>query len=179
MTCTFKQFLNEHYKLIKIKNLTSLKTSGGIGGVNWSDYDGDNDGDVGSEDEEEHKKTVDLNKHKDYNNSLDHNNQDAEHHPDKETDEKEEHKDPDKQGLIRKIKGAHLISKRVNEDGTYDELWMYRISRGNKNEYDIRSEILSNTDIEQKSGVSESGTQKYVLWTNNGTQFIQITGLPN
>ena len=30
--------------------------------------------------------------------------------------------DPDRQGLIRTVKGAHLVYKRKQEDGTYDEL---------------------------------------------------------
>lgn len=113
--------------------------------------------------------------------NTEHDDEDHKHkdHKHKDHDDKDENKNSDKQGLIRKIKGAHLVYKRINEDGTYDELWMYNISRGSRNEYEIRSEILANTDIEQKSGVSASGTQKYILWTNNNVQMMQVTGLPN
>ena len=38
----------------------------------------------------------------------------------------EEQKDMNRQGLIRKVKNAHLIYKRENETDTYDELWVYR-----------------------------------------------------
>jgi hypothetical protein len=249
MSCTFKQYLAENYKLKKIKSLKSLVSKAGTHGVNQHDtstgdigesykliklqdmhttepkyeeghklfkksrgrnifYDnpqngpyptGAKDWDDGT-DYEEDEENVDYDKRSDYNDSSAHKNRHPladylnddsddkgkshnkdhdkkDHKPDKDKDTK--NKDPDKQGLIRKIDGAHLIYKRVNEDGTYNELWMYNVSRGNKNEYDIRSEILASTDIEQKSGVSASGNQKYILWTNNNVQMMQVTGLPN
>ena len=174
MSCTFKQYLADSYKLKKVKDLKSLKSKKTVHGMDWG-----NDGAVGfgeswyQEDEEEQKKEPDLKKDVDSEDETDYNELST------HKDEPEKEQDPDKQGLIKKIDGAHLVYKRVNEDGTYDELWMYNISRGHNDEYTIRSAILANTDIEQKSGVSASGKQKYTLWTSGDVQMMQVTGLPN
>src|SRR5574343_613042 len=97
----------------------------------------------------------------------------------KEEKHKHAHKseiNPDKAGLIRKIKGAHLVYKRQMPDDTYEELWMYNIAKGIKDEQDIRSAILAGTDINEKNGNSQSGKQKFDLWTNNNVQLLHITG---
>ena len=100
----------------------------------------------------------------------------------KDSDHSEKHKkkeNPDKQGIIRTIKNAHLIYKRQDGDGTYVELWVYNISKGYKDEYHIRNAILDGTDIETKTGSSPDNKQKFELWTIGERQFIQVTGLPN
>jgi hypothetical protein len=103
----------------------------------------------------------------------------------KESDSDDNDKDdkksenPDKQGIIRTIKNAHLIYKRQDGDGTYVELWVYNISKGIKDEYKIRNAILDGTDIEAKTGSSPDNKQKFELWTIGERQFIQVTGLPN
>lgn len=97
------------------------------------------------------------------------------HHKEK----KEKKEDPDRQGVIRTIKNAHLIYKRMDSDGTFSELWMYDISKGSKDEFDIRNAILDGTDIDQKTGSSDDNKQKYTLWTNNTRQMMHITGLAN
>ena len=224
MSCTFKQYLAESYKLKKIKSLKSTVTKAGVHGVDqpdasagsgacestitpnlvecgtygWSEdeeeFDFDNNNSYNSlaqknhsmsladylSQEEDEEEGVKNNDEKDNDNHDDHHaKKHKKHKKHDHHDDDDKNEDPNKQGLIRKIEGAHLVYKRINEDGTYDELWMYNISRGRRNEYEIRSEILANTDIEQKSGVSASGKQKYILWTNNNVQMMQITGLPN
>lgn len=105
---------------------------------------------------------------------------DGEHKHHKHHKEKKEKKeDPDRQGVIRTIKNAHLIYKRMDSDGTFSELWMYDISKGSKDEFDIRNAILDGTDIDQKTGSSDDNKQKYTLWTNNTRQMMHITGLAN
>lgn len=99
----------------------------------------------------------------------------------KSSDDKKEDKkeNPDKQGVIRNIKNAHLIYKRQDVDGTYIELWAYDINKGLKDEFNIRNAILNGTDIDHKTGSSPDNVQRYELWTSNNRQFMQITGLPN
>jgi hypothetical protein len=99
----------------------------------------------------------------------------------KSSDDKKEDKkeNPDKQGVIRNIKNAHLIYKRQDVDGTYIELWAYDIQKGLKDEFNIRNAILNGTDIDHKTGSSPDNVQRYELWTSNNRQFMQITGLPN
>ena len=99
----------------------------------------------------------------------------------KSSDDKKEDKkeNPDKQGVIRNIKNAHLIYKRQDVDGTYIELWAYDIHKGLKDEFNIRNAILNGTDIDHKTGSSPDNVQRYELWTSNNRQFMQITGLPN
>jgi hypothetical protein len=101
------------------------------------------------------------------------------HHKHHEEHKKEKKEDPDRQGVIRTIKNAHLVYKRSDSDGTFSELWMYDISKGSKDEFDIRNAILDGTDIDQKTGSSDDNKQKYTLWTNNTRQMMHITGLAN
>lgn len=106
----------------------------------------------------------------------DDNQNDEEDSADEEDDED---KDPNMAGVIRTVKYAHLIYKRQDGDSTFTELWAYNINKGLKDEFNIRSAILDGTDIDDKTGTSEDGKQKYTLWTSNGRQFMQITGLQN
>jgi hypothetical protein len=153
MTISFKQYLTEQDTQV-FQLFTKPKYSHDIYDVN----------DCGTEENEEvTDKDFDLPKSK-------------------EEKHKQHHKaevNPDKAGLIRRIKGAHLVYKRQMPDDTYEELWMYNIERGIKDEQDIRSAILAGTDINVRSGNSESGKQKFDLWTNNNVQMLHITGLPN
>ncbi len=94
------------------------------------------------------------------------------------SDEKEEH-DPDREGIIRTIKNAHLVYKRKDVNGTYTELWEYDINKGFNDEYDIRDAILNGTDINHKTGLSSDEQQSFDLWTCGGRQMMKITGLEN
>ena len=102
-----------------------------------------------------------------------------------ETDEngdgkKEEEKDLNRQGLIRKVKNAHLIYKRENETDTYDELWVYRSGKdGIKSEIDIKNDIVSGTDIPVDGLKSDDGEQYYEIWHVGEVIFLKIFNLPN
>lgn len=87
---------------------------------------------------------------------------------------------PDKQGMIRVVKGAHLVYKRKSPDGFYEELWMFNIGKdAQRDEMEVRSEILSGTDIPESSTRSEDGAQYYELRTSGNGQMMKIVGLPN
>ena len=95
--------------------------------------------------------------------------------------EKDEEKDvdPDRQGIIRTIPGAHLIYKRTSHNGTFEEMWMYRSGSNYRDENKIRSAILDGTDIDQRLGTSPDNEQTYEIWTCNDRQIMKISGLPN
>lgn len=86
--------------------------------------------------------------------------------------------DPDKQGAIRVIDHARLVYKRQNEEGTYDELWIYNIQSTVSDELDVRRDILAGTDIPAKRQTSDDGQQSYRLTTMGNAQILEITGLP-
>ena len=92
----------------------------------------------------------------------------------------EEEKDLNRQGLIRKVKNAHLIYKRENETDTYDELWVYRSGKdGIKSEIDIKNDIVSGTDIPVDGLKSDDGEQFYEIWHVGEVIFLKIFNLPN
>lgn len=94
--------------------------------------------------------------------------------------EEVEPEDPDKQGMIRVVNGAHLVYKRKQDDGTYEELWQYKIKDHDmRNEVEVRHDILNGTDIPVDKTRSEDGTQRYELTTMGDAQLLRITGLPN
>lgn len=97
----------------------------------------------------------------------------------KDKNEKQEPEDPDRQGLIRTIPGAHLIYKREGHNGTFTEMWMYQVGPNHRTEEKVRSAILDGTDIDQRLGASVSGEQSYEIWTCNDRQIMKISGLPN
>lgn len=86
--------------------------------------------------------------------------------------------DPNRQGVVRTVKGAHMVYKRQTEDGTYEELWIYNI--GNmRDELQVRKAILAGTDIPTNKTVSPDGSQQYELWSAGNAEVLQIKGLPN
>lgn len=87
--------------------------------------------------------------------------------------------DPNRQGLIRTVKGAHLVYKRKNEEGTYDELWNFGTGGDLKSALQVRRAILAGTDIPPRSLKSENGQQSYTLTTLGNGQILHIKGLPN
>lgn len=86
--------------------------------------------------------------------------------------------DPNRAGLIRFVKGAHLVYKRQGEDGSYEELWIYPIDKINSG-HKIKRAILAGTDIELDTEHSPDGKQTNQVWTVGNAQMIQINGLPN
>ena len=90
--------------------------------------------------------------------------------------------DPNRQGLIRTVKKAHLVYKREAEDGTFEELWVFNVG-DLKDELKTRKAILSGTDIPagQTSSPDDGNgiAQEYKMWTAGNIEFIKITGLQN
>lgn len=87
--------------------------------------------------------------------------------------------DPNRQGLIRKVKGAHLVYKRKTEDGTYEELWIYNSGNNLRDELEIRKAVLAGTDIPAGRTASPDGKQQYEIWSAGNAEMLQIQGLPN
>ena len=85
---------------------------------------------------------------------------------------------PDKQGNVRTVPGAHLVYKRKNEMGTYDELWIFPSSEI-KNSLKIRNAILSGTDIPPNKTTSPDDKSSYNVWSAGNCELMNITGLPN
>jgi len=94
-------------------------------------------------------------------------------------DEYEDPEDPNKMGTIRVIKGAHLVYKREDEGGSFEELWIYRTKDGSKEDIEVRRDILAGTDIPTNKKKSKDGTQSFTLWTVGNVQYLNILGLPN
>lgn len=93
-------------------------------------------------------------------------------------DVSEDPEDPDKMGLIRFVKGAHLVYKRQTEDGSYEELWVYQIDKLDSGSR-LKKAILAGTDVELDTLMSADQKQQAELWTAGNAQMIKITGLPN
>lgn len=87
--------------------------------------------------------------------------------------------DPDFQGVVRTVTGACLVYKRKNEEGTYEELWIYNIGKNMRNEVKIRRSILAGTDIPAQDVSSPDGTQTVENTTIGNVQYLRIMGLPN
>lgn len=87
--------------------------------------------------------------------------------------------DPNRQGLIRTVKGAHLVYKRKNEEGTFDELWVFGTGGDMNSSLEVRRNILAGTDIPPRAIKSENGGQSYTLTSMGNGQVLHIKGLPN
>lgn len=87
--------------------------------------------------------------------------------------------DPNFQGNIRTVAGANLVYKRKEDDGNYEELWIYNVGNDIKKEMQIRRAILAGTDIVPSQTESEDGTQHSETYTIGNVQYLKITGLPN
>lgn len=99
---------------------------------------------------------------------------------DVESDPKEKPKNPNRQGLIRKVKNAHLVYKRENDTDSFDELWVYKSGRnGIKSEIDIKNDIISGTDIPVGGVISADGEQSYEIWHVSNIVFLLVKNLPN
>jgi len=86
--------------------------------------------------------------------------------------------DPNRAGLIRTVKDAHLVYKRKTEDGSFEELWIYNVS-SLRGDLDIRKAILAGTDIPVTKTRSPDGQQSYELWSAGNAELMRIEGLPN
>lgn len=88
--------------------------------------------------------------------------------------------DPNKQGIIRIVKKAHLVYKRQMPDGLYEELWIFNTGdKSSNDEFSIRREILRGTDIEPHETHSKDGIQHYGTWSVGNAQMMHVIGIPN
>lgn len=86
--------------------------------------------------------------------------------------------DPDRQGNVHYVKAAHLVYRREQEDGTFEELWIYNIGdEAERKAEEIIRDILAGTDIEDNQIASDDGSQEYTLWTMGNAQMLKVTGL--
>jgi len=86
--------------------------------------------------------------------------------------------DPDRQGLIRTVPKAHLIYKREQNDGTFEELWIYNIG-DIRNDMATKKAILAGTDIPTNRTRSEDGEQECSVWSVGNAELLLIKGLSN
>jgi len=93
--------------------------------------------------------------------------------------ELEEPKDPNRAGFVRHVDNAHLVYKRQDDNGTFEELWVYNLHANSTDELEIRRDILAGTDIPPQKTRSPDGVQKYVTTSMGNAQMVHITGLPN
>lgn len=82
-------------------------------------------------------------------------------------------------GIVRAIKGAYLVSRKEQPDETFTEVWIYNVDNKYETEANIRKAIISGTDIDPKSNVSEDKSQEAIYTTVGNVQFLTITGLPS
>jgi len=85
--------------------------------------------------------------------------------------------DPNYQGMIRTVRGAYLVYKRKESNGTYEEVWLYNVGKDLQKETAIRRAILSGTDIDPNTHASDNGEQKAKTWTTGNVQYLTISGL--
>lgn len=85
---------------------------------------------------------------------------------------------PDRSGLIRTVKNAHLVYKRETEEGTFEELWVYNITNM-RDEQATKRAILAGTDIPLNKTTSPDGSQSYEIWASGNAEMLHITGLPS
>lgn len=90
----------------------------------------------------------------------------------------QDQEDPDKQGVLRKVKGAHLVYKRKSPDGDFEELWVFNTGGGLQDEIAIRKSILAGTDIPPSKTKSPDDLQSYEIVTLGNAQLLHIKGLP-
>lgn len=85
--------------------------------------------------------------------------------------------DPDYQGVIRTVKGAYLVFKRQEADDSFTELWIMNVGKDMKRDFQIRRAILSGTDIDPQTQVSNDEKQQLESYSIGNIQFLKITGL--
>lgn len=85
--------------------------------------------------------------------------------------------DPNRAGVIRTVKGAHLVYKREQEDGTYEEMWIFN-SGEFKKDMNVKKAILAGTDIPVNATASADGAQEMSMWSAGNADIILIKGLP-
>ena len=89
--------------------------------------------------------------------------------------------EPDRQGDVRYVKGAHLVFRREDpEEGTFEELWIFNTGKDAERKSDsILRDILAGTEIDPSQIRSEDGTQTYSAWSVGNAQMVHVKGLPS
>lgn len=85
---------------------------------------------------------------------------------------------PERRGIVRRVDNAHLVYKRMNDSGTFDELWIFNTSDNMSDSLEIKRAILAATDIPPRQTTSEDGIQRYTMTTMGDVQFMEINNLP-
>lgn len=85
--------------------------------------------------------------------------------------------DPDRAGVLRNVKGARLVYKREQADGTYEEMWIYN-SGAFKRDLETKKTIVAGTDIPPNASQSPDGSQTLKMWSAGNADIIVISGLP-
>lgn len=93
----------------------------------------------------------------------------------------DEEGEPDRQGDVRYVKGAHLVFRREDpEEGTFEELWIFNTGKEAERKSDsILRDILAGTEIDPSQIRSEDGTQTYSAWSVGNAQMVHVKGLPS
>jgi hypothetical protein len=81
-------------------------------------------------------------------------------------------------GLIRTIKGAYMVYKRMTPENNYEELWIYNM-KDVRYQTKIRNSILAGTDVDPVTLISPDGEQRADIYSKGNIQFVHIDGLPN
>lgn len=134
-----------------------------------------------NEEEQTDKKPKQDDSEDDFDFDKDENSDDQDNDSDSDEDQQDaplENKDPNRQGVIRVVAGAHLVYKRQKDESSYEELWIFNVGNKLEDELKIKRAILAGTDIEQNKVRSQDGSQSYTLVTMGNAQMLCIHGLP-
>ena len=99
--------------------------------------------------------------------------------PEDQYGEVQDWEDPNRAGDIRTVNGAHLVYKRQIDDGSFEELWIFKNQEDFKKELEIRRDILAGTDIPVSKTQSENGSQNADQWSSGDINMLKINGLVN
>lgn len=90
---------------------------------------------------------------------------------------------PDRLGIVRIVKDAHLVFKRKDEHNKYVELWVFKENKISKTAGRIYNAILAGTDIPVGSIQSQDGLQTVIKWevgpADNTLIYVEIKGMQN
>jgi hypothetical protein len=91
--------------------------------------------------------------------------------------QKEDQRDPNFQGWIRSVKGATLVYKRKELDGTFTEMWIIDTSLYYPHVQKIIKKILGGAGIQPGRTVSEDGQVRAEIRKFGNAKVIKITGM--
>lgn len=83
------------------------------------------------------------------------------------------------EGILRTVPKASMIYKREQQDGTFEEMWIYNTTKDNRRDQQIYNNIVSGSDIPQGGSQSEDKTQGVETWAIGNVKMVLLTGLTN